>query len=491
MTNVPELGWDLLTEAEKSAIHAGMASGETPLPPRTVQIDWTDRCNIDCFFCSQADMRCGGGELPLDVLQRCFSEMEQLGVRTLNVAGGGDPLFHREILPILEDLRSRSFRIGTITTNAVLARGRVAELLLETTREQISVSLNALGAAAYAEQMRTTPRNYDRVLENIRGLTALRRERANVTARIAVQFLVHDDTYRMLPAMMELAEELGVDRVAFNPLQFFDDRSRRLAADAETFLADVEWLFRNDRRGIIADIRTVVPEINPRIEALRRRVAPGLYPIADRQQRNYGSLQSFCALPWFNLHVKATGDVYPCCALLDRGFRPFGNVHAQSLQAIWEGEAYRTFRQSHSGFTRAVRTGDTKTQWLSELPKPCTVHGMCFLRALPYLDDTPFAVSVDGLGRCHPQAEVHFPETMRDGEWAQLSGPVPANESASVEVFINKQHCGQAVHDRGAFSFGFQPEPLAEGFHLLEVRDGAGRVLAARMIEKLKAPEVG
>jgi len=50
MTSVPELGWELLTEAEKTAIREGMATGDTPLPPRTVQIDWTDHCNIDCFF---------------------------------------------------------------------------------------------------------------------------------------------------------------------------------------------------------------------------------------------------------------------------------------------------------------------------------------------------------------------------------------------------------------------------------------------------------
>jgi len=77
---------------------------------------------------------------------------------------------------------------------------------------------------------------------------------------------------------------------------------------------------------------------------------------------------------------------------------------------------------------------------------------------------------------------------VRDGEWAQLSGPDPANEFASVEIFVNKQHCGRAIRNAGTFSFGFQPEPLAEGFHLLEVRDGAGRVLAARMVEKLKSP---
>ena len=218
------------------------------------------------------------------------------------------------------------------------------------------------------------------------------------------------------------------------------------------------------------------------------------YKNGGLQKRNYDALQSFCSLPWFNFHVKANGAVYPCCALLFPGFRPFGNVCSQSIREIWEGDAYRRFRQSHSGFTKAVRDGDRRSQKSSDLPKPCTVHGMCFLRALPYLDDTPFAVAVDGLGRCHPQEEASFPESMRDGEWAKLSMRDPGTLGTSEpEVFVNRVHCGRTVRTGDAFEFGFRPEPLSPGFHLLEFRVGT-KILAARMVEKLVSvgqPETG
>jgi len=477
---MPELGWETFSPDEKAALLHGMASGETTLPPRTLQIDWTDRCNIDCFFCSQATMRRAGGELPVQVLEKCFAEMDLLGVRTLNVSGGGDPLFHRHILSVLEAIRPHHFRIGTVTTNAVLAREQVAELLIETTREQITVSLNSLGAADYARVMRTSSRNYDRVLDNIRLLVAIKRRRAAGT-RIAVQFLVHDETHRQLPRMFALAEDLGVDRVSFSPLHFFNDRSRQILEDAEAFLSDVAAVLDSDLRGIIADLRTIHPELHAKIARLRFSRAAGRYPVNELQQRNYGALQSFCSLPWFNLHVKANGDVYPCCALLTPDFAPFGNVCDASIREIWEGDAFRRFRTLHSGFTRAKREGDEPALQSSELPKPCTVQGMCFLKALPYLDDTPFAVAVDGLSRCYPQNEVQFPDRMRDGEWATLSGV----DSSAVEVRVNRVHCGDVDRDGSDFSFRFRPEPLTPGFHLLEIRDKTGRVLAARMVEKI------
>lgn len=482
---MPEIGWELFSNEEKTELLAGMASGRATLAPRTIQIDWTDRCNVDCFFCSQAEIRRGGGELSPDVLERCFAEMDELGVRTLNVAGGGDPLFHRQIVSILESVRSHEFRIGTITTNAVLARGHVAELLLDAVREQVSVSLNSYGAEDYAAVMQTTPRNYGRVLENVRHLVSEKKRRGVCRPAITLQFLVHDDTARQLPQMFELAQELGVNRVAFNPLHLFNSRSGRLIAEPDAFLSDVASLFRDDQREIIADIRTIDPRLNARIARLRLEAAPGRYKNGGLQKRNYDSLQSFCALPWFNFHVKANGAVYPCCALLFPGFRPFGNVLNQSIREIWEGGAYRRFRQAHAGFTQAVRDGDRKSQESSDLPKPCTVHGMCFLRALPYLDDTPFAVAVDGLGRCHPQEQVSFPEFMRDGEWAKLSMRDPGTlGESSPEVFVNRLLCGRPVRTGDAIEFGFRPEPLAPGFHLLEFRVGT-KVLAARMVEKL------
>ena len=480
-TGVPELGWELLSDPEKGEILAGMASGGSTLPPRTIQIDWTDRCNVDCFFCSQAEIRKGGGELAAEVLERCFAEMDALGVRTLNVAGGGDPLFHRQIGAILESVRSHGFRIGTITTNGVLARGHIAELLLDVVREQISISLNSLGADDYATVMQTTPRNYDRVLENVRRLVSERSSRGASGPVIALQFLVHDGTSGQLPRMFELARELGVDRVAFNPLFSFDSRSRRLVAKPDEFLADVAALFRDDREGMIADVRTIDPRLNARIARLRLDAAPDRYPTSAVQKRNFDALQSFCALPWFNFHVKANGAVYPCCALLFPGFRPFGNVLEQSIREIWEGDAYRRFRQSHAGFTKAVREDDSRSQRSSDLPKPCTVHGMCFLRALPYLDDTPFAVAVD------PQEQVTFPGALRDREWAKVSVPnAETFRGVPADLFVNRLHCGRLVRAGHALEFAFQPEPLGPGFHLLEVRV-EDKVVAARMVEKLAA----
>src|SRR5215831_4693397 len=73
--------WERVDEVEKAAILRSISTGEPAPPPRVVEISWQDRCNIDCFFCSTADVRAGNRELSRERLDRLFDEMRALGVR--------------------------------------------------------------------------------------------------------------------------------------------------------------------------------------------------------------------------------------------------------------------------------------------------------------------------------------------------------------------------------------------------------------------------
>ncbi len=482
---MPELGWELLSPADKDRLLHDMQAGPASMSPRSIQIDWTDRCNVACFFCSQAGVR-EGRELNLKVLDRLFAEMEALGARTLQVAGGGDPLFHRDIGAILESIIRRPFRIGTITTNGVLADEHLADQLLEVTRQQLTISLNTVGEEAWAVSMRSPARNYNRVLANIERLVAKKRERGSGPV-LALQFLVDGESWRRFDEMIDLADRLGVDRVGFNPLFGFESRTAAIRENLGSFLEAIENLFRADRREIIADVRTTDPEINAAIVAIRERIAPDRYERIRILQRNYGTLTTFCPLPWFHLHVRPSGDVFPCCLLFGENAQPLGNVFDDPLSVIWRGAGFGRFRAAMAGQLRALRDDDQPTRASIDLPKPCVTPGGCFLKALPYLDDTPFAVKLDATVRSASPGRIRFPTILRPGEWARIEGDVTENPelgpSHRVEIRVNRVHIGYAVHEAELLSFGFRPDPLPDGYHLLEVIDPHGRVFDASMVE--------
>jgi len=122
-----EFGWSRLTYEDKALILRGIESAEVFTPPRAIQIDWSDRCNSRCIYCGRKHVR-RDDELDLRVPERLFSELDDVGVRALQMGGGGEPLFHREIAAVLDQVSRRSFTISTLATKGVLMSKDIARI---------------------------------------------------------------------------------------------------------------------------------------------------------------------------------------------------------------------------------------------------------------------------------------------------------------------------------------------------------------------------
>jgi radical SAM protein with 4Fe4S-binding SPASM domain len=52
----------------------------------------------------------------------------------------------------------------------------------------------------------------------------------------------------------------------------------------------------------------------------------------------------FCMIPWIHMHAFPDGRAYPCCLGDDR--YPIGNFKQDSMEVVWNGDAYKTMRQN-------------------------------------------------------------------------------------------------------------------------------------------------
>lgn len=57
--------------------------------------------------------------------------------------------------------------------------------------------------------------------------------------------------------------------------------------------------------------------------------------------------KTMCLFPWTHMYIHTTGDVYPCC-IAEPGDRhlSLGNVKKQTIEEIWNGDAYKTLRKN-------------------------------------------------------------------------------------------------------------------------------------------------
>ncbi len=416
-----ELGWKFLTPADKAAILKGIEDGVAYGGPYHVEIHPADRCNIDCFFCSTAALR-GTDEVPMPRFEEMLRELKEAGTRSVRLSGGGEPLFHRKIKEFLAAIRASGLPIENLTTNAVLLRTEVAELIAATC-DSITVSLNTADEATYASMMKTPARNFQRVVDNTRELIALRRRNGSRTPKVTLQFLVWKENYRTIPEMYRLAREIGADTILFNGLSFLKPEQKMTEAETDEMMALYEEVVRIDQYRTVGtvnsfeqDLSSRVAEMNQRLQAeqghpLLRKASWLLrrdgFTLAEtighlkegferKQARRWADgLESYCLIGWHSMLIRTTGTVAPCCILQGK---ELGNVYRQSVREVWHGEAYNRFRAELS---RILRDG---AAWHHDEATDRTVDGLCGsgcpVGTFYYTPDTPFLRSFnDGLVR--------------------------------------------------------------------------------------------
>jgi MoaA/NifB/PqqE/SkfB family radical SAM enzyme/predicted SAM-dependent methyltransferase len=341
-------GWAEVSRERKREIIAAIAAGSATRGPVHAELDLTDRCNVACYFCNQMDVRTKQ-QIPLERAVELIDELVEGGLRSVRLSGGGDPLFHREILPVLDHLTARGIVVDNLTTNGVLLGPEVAERLIVNGCRETIFSLNAVDDADYHRMMKVKTGTFDKVITNVRGLVD-RRDRAGVDRPVViVQFLIDRANYTELPRMARLGRDLGADRVVIAPV--LEIPLERVDTDAVLHAKETE-LLRPYLREALAEDRDGQLQIDFPYETWNRLLAelraelaaptPAFRPTAPSFQEKNGH----CFFGWYTATVRGNGDLYPCCMLMSPDYPPLGNVLTgpRSFADHWNGASFQRLR---------------------------------------------------------------------------------------------------------------------------------------------------
>lgn len=383
-------GWAHVAEARKRELVQAIVSGGATRGPAHLELDLTDRCNVACYFCNQQDVRTRL-QLPADRVVRLIDELTERGLASVRLSGGGDPLHHREILAILDHLALRGVVVDNLTTNAVSLTAEVAERLVRHRAREVNVSLNAADGEDYRRMMAVKPGVFDRVLDNVRGLIA--RRGGEAMPLVSVQFLLDRANAHRAVEMYGLAESLACDRIIVSAVQqIANDRieSDRLLSseDAERLRPVFVELFRRADPERL-EINLASRALGPMLAAAREEAGAGFvppFPTAPSFHEEDGA----CFFAWYSAAVTGTGEVYPCCQLIQPGGLVLGNVLEQPVDEVWHGERYRTLRSE----MREVVIGGAHQSYPEErfkvLPTACHRPGFCWLKNVYFWGDEGF-----------------------------------------------------------------------------------------------------
>jgi radical SAM protein with 4Fe4S-binding SPASM domain len=259
-----------------------------------------------------------GGDLRLDKLQKMVEHLPKL--KRVDLTGIGEALINRSFFDLLEWLKARDVYV-TLNDNFTLMTEKAARRFVDLGVDQIFLSLDGATKETY-EQIRVGA-NFDKVLFNARRLMQIKGERGKKRPEVKINTVVCSTNYRELPAIIELAHDMGIGMVQFVNVITFENTTNLDTAGVQrevqaTFQATLE---RARRLGILVKI-----ELFDKLPVQR------------------------CDFPWKRNFVTYDGYVHPCCYTTQTGDRraqnqrSFGNLTEHSFEEIWNGDLYSVFR---------------------------------------------------------------------------------------------------------------------------------------------------
>jgi MoaA/NifB/PqqE/SkfB family radical SAM enzyme len=201
---------DVAIEADADGIHV-VRDGL-----RTVYVELTSHCNLDCPMCVRHGWRDPLGHMPLERFERLADGVLPLATPdsvTLTLGGFGEPLVHPAWEEMVALARARQLRVELIT-NGLLLDAKVADILVQAGVSQVTVSIDGGDAASY-ERMRGT--SADDALGAVCRLRDARR-RAHHAMRIGVTAVATRTTVGSLPVLLDWASDLKLDFVSIGNL---------------------------------------------------------------------------------------------------------------------------------------------------------------------------------------------------------------------------------------------------------------------------------
>jgi len=336
-------GWQFLTDADKNALFEGVMRSEGPCAgPFHIELDPIDACNARCYFCNAADLL-KGSKLAWERVEPLLDQAKSRGLRSIRLAGGGEPTIYPNVTDILDWLERNDVRLDNLTTNGLRLSGDLAEAFARVPPAYLNISLNYATATSYERGMRVPASKFDQAVQNVTEFVKLMRARGKGhECEVHVHFMLSRSTLDDLPEMFKLCERMGVHALSIRGVHGEPDEARLTADERARFIREVTPLAReySQRFWIMFALRL------EGLEEETSRLTDELYS-AHQTSAEAAEQEDFqyCLMPWYSLAVLGVGKVYPCCILLsDPNVEPLGDLSTQTLDEVWNGPAFQRYR---------------------------------------------------------------------------------------------------------------------------------------------------
>ena len=277
----------------------------------------THRCPLQCPYCSNPlDLERAGNELPTEIWLDVLAQAADLGILQLHLSGG-EPTVRRDLEEIVAQAAKVGLYSNLITAGVLLTRDRL-QALADRGLDHVQISIQDTDAA-----------NADRIahyrgghMKKLRVATWVR----EVGLPLTLNAPIHRQNIASLPAFIDLAEQMGAQRLEVAHVQYYG------------------WALKN--RQALMPTREQVLESAELVAQARERLK-GILTIDFVVPDYYARRPKPCMGGWGRgiINITPSGKVLPCHAAESLPGLAFDNVRDKPLRDIWlASDAFQKYR---------------------------------------------------------------------------------------------------------------------------------------------------
>jgi MoaA/NifB/PqqE/SkfB family radical SAM enzyme len=288
----------------------------------------------------------------------------------------GEPFIAPVFWELLDAISASHVQAPYILThsNGMVLDKTLQERILNSSLSMISFSLDAATPETY-KKIRNG--NFDKTIDNIRSLIAMRNALGRKKPEIRLNMAMMRENVEEAPLLVRMASSIGADAVDLWPLSEALGRDARdwvVTRNGWTFSYAEQLLTRCEEKAnaALAEANQAAAELgmtlhgpsgimpgqeadpaivtspplleqHPYPEA-HNPTQPGVFARADApvEQLPRSEVIGQCKIPWEWFIVDIKGDVRICCFMAE----VVGNIRHEPLDAIWNGKVYRSMRRA-------------------------------------------------------------------------------------------------------------------------------------------------
>lgn len=274
--------------------------------PLSISFEPTTSCNLRCPECPSGlrSFTRPTGMLQEELFKKAIDELAP----TLNYLVfyfQGEPYLNKNFLALVQYASAKKIYTAT-STNAHYLTDDAAKKTIESGLDRLIISIDGTTQEVY-EQYRVGGK-LEKVIEGAKKMVEWKRKLKSKTPHLIFQFLVVKPNEHQMDNVKKIADEIGIDEVAFKTAQVYEYESGH----------------------------KLIPE-NQKYSRYQKNT-DGTYNIKNKLLNHCWKMWHSCVITW-------DGKVVPCCFDKDATHQ-LGDVSQISFKEVWQSNAYNQFRKS-------------------------------------------------------------------------------------------------------------------------------------------------